>query len=141
MENRAEIEARRAERKADLAAKREVQELIDLQAVDALECEYGDAGVSIIKVPYAPGRVTCAVVRTPKGVEIKRYQDRMRPRGADREGGDTVKSAVEIGMRCVIYPTGEDLSALVEALPGLPTQFGVEALQLSNGRAADEGKE
>jgi len=141
MPNIDEINRKRADRKAALAVQREVQELTDLQAVDTLECEYGDTGVAIIRVPYAPGRVTCAVVRTPKSIELKRYQDRVRPRGSDGALGDTVKAASELGMACVVDPTGDSLASLVDSLPGLPTQFGVEALQISNGRAIVEGKE
>jgi hypothetical protein len=140
MSTLAEIEARRAARKAGLAAQRDEQALVDLEAVDALECEHGDASVAVIRVPFSPGRVTCAVVRVPKPVEVRRYQDRVRPRGSDNALGDTAKAASELGMACVVYPQGEALDALVEALPGLPTQFGVEALQLSNGRADVEGK-
>lgn len=131
-----EIEARRAARKAKLDEDYRAQRALDLEAIDALEIEYGDNSVAVIDVLYTPGLPTCAAVRCPKPSEIKRYQARLKEAKPDQ-----AKAAEEIAAVAQIYPpAGEDRDGLHVARPGLLVQLGVAALNLSTGRAADEGK-
>jgi|GEM_PF-5023240 hypothetical protein len=133
----AEVEARRAARKAEQASKRAEQRVLDLEALDGLEVEHGDSNVAHLDVDAGPGLPTLAAVRCPRPAEVKRYQARLREKHPD-----PVAAAEEIGAACLVYPpAGEQRSALLAARPGLPVQLGTLALELATGRAADEGKE
>ena len=130
------IEERRRKRQDDLAKARDEQRALDLEAIDALEVEYGDNSVAVIDVPYTPGLPTCAAVRCPKPSEVKRYQARLK-----EQKPDPAKAAEEIAAIAQIYPpAGEDREGLHAARPGLLVQLGVAALGLATGKAADEGK-
>lgn len=137
---REKIEAKRAARKAELAKQEEAQAVVDLEALDALEVEHGDACVKSVDVPFTPGLTTIAIVRRPKTPEVKRYQDRIKPQ-ASGQRIDPIKASEEVGLACMVYPVGEQRDALLAALPGLPVLLGNTALAISTGKAAEEGKD
>jgi hypothetical protein len=139
-EKLAALETRREERKERLREQEAEQVLLDLEAIDALELEVGDSNVSVVNVPFSPGMPARAAVRTPTSAELKRYKDRIRPRGAEHRAGDSIGAAEELGRACVKYPAGNDLAELLEARPGLPMQLGLAALALSKGQSEAEGK-
>jgi len=132
-----QIQARRAARKAELAELELEQRAIDLAAIDALEVELGDGNVAVREVPFAIGLPVLAAVRTPNGVEMKRYKDRLTREGAKADG---IRAAEEIASACLVYPTGEQRTALLAARPALLTALGTAALDLATGRATEEGK-
>lgn len=130
------VEERRAARKQALAEERERQRETDLEAVDALEVELGDANVAIVEVPYVSGLVSLAAVRAPSAAEIKRYRNRVKGQNAD-----PVAAAEELGMVCLAYPpTGEARAKLLESRVGLLVQLGVVAIHLATGKETEEGK-
>jgi hypothetical protein len=131
-----EIEARRAARKEAQAKQRDEQRVVDLEAVDALEVQFGDSNVRYVDVPYTPGLPTLAAVRCPKPIEIKRYRATVAP---DHKAFAS-KAAEDLGAICLVYPVGDDRDRLLEARPGLLVGLGIEALGMSTGRAQDEGK-
>ena len=133
-----EIEARRAERKAKLAAQREEQLAVDIEALDAAELQHGDSNVVRIDVPYTPGLPTLALARTPRPVEVKRYRDSVRPKGD--KAPDAAAAAEQLAAVCRIYPDAETLAKMAEARPGLNVQLGVAAVGLAMGAEAAEGK-
>jgi len=138
MANLEEVERRRAERKAKLETERVSQRALDLEAIDALEVELGDANVAVVDVPF-DGGVTCAAVRTASPAEVKRYQDKVRPRGSDGALGDTAKAAEQVGRACTVYPVDEARDTLFIARPAVVAQLGLEALRLARGTAQAEG--
>lgn len=135
----AEIEARRAKRKAAAAEAYETQRAADLEALDALEVEHGDSNVASVDVDYQPGAPTMAVVKAPSKIYVKRYQDRVKPK-RDGRMGDAQEAAEELAAVCVVYPGKEAFDAMVEARPGLRVQCGLAALKLAVGRESDLGK-
>lgn len=135
-----EIEARRAARKSQSAKDAEVEKCVDLEAIDALETEHGDSNIKVIHVPYSAGLPTCVAVRTPKPIEAKRYRDRVKPRPDSKAAPDYVAAAEELADICLVYPNAERFKALCEARPGLATQVGLKALELSTGVDEAEGK-
>jgi len=135
-----EIEARRAERKAALDDQRKAQLAEDLEALDALEVEHGDANVARVNVPYTPGLPTFVVVRAPKAAEFKRYKERIKSR-RDGTPGDPVFAADELGECTRVYPDKETFSKMLEARPGLTTPMGVASSNMGTGRADESGKE
>lgn len=134
-----QIEAKREARKAQAETDRKAQLAIDLEAIDALECEYGDSNVATIEVTYLPGLPVLVACRTPKSPEIKRYRDRVKDKG-NGKAGDQVAAAIELAAVCRIYPPKEAYDLILEARPGIDTQLGVEALKLASGKASSEGK-
>jgi hypothetical protein len=142
MATREELDARRAARRASRAQAQKEQELIDLAAIDDLEVEHGDENIAVLLVPFTPGSVTRAAVRTATTPEIKRYRSKVRPRKVDGELGDTAEAAEQLGRVCTVYPSDEAVrKALFEARPALMAQLGIAALELAQGQAVSEGKE
>lgn len=136
----AEIEKRRAERKAEIAKARAAQYAIDLEALDKAEAERGDANVGSVELKgWAPGFATMVIVRMPTSGEFKRYQDRVKPQGEKRYG-DVVKAAHELADVCVIYPAKDDYALLREACPGVHTAAGAKAAEMCAAEEREEGK-
>ena len=134
-----ELEAKRAARKAALEEQRAAQYAIDLEALDALECEHGDGMVSSVEVPaFSPGLPTMSIVRAPKGVEYKRFRDRIA--NAKGAGAAIVQAQDELASACRVYPEPEVYKALCEKFAGLHVSASVAAVKLADARAADEGK-
>lgn len=134
-----EIEARRAARKAEAERARSEQRAEDLEAIDALEVEYGDSYVAVIDVPYSPGLPTCAAVRCPKPAEIKRYRARVSIKGDQVRGAH--EGAEELARSTIIYPADADVrDRLLDSRPTLAVQLGTAALDLAQGKRAEEGK-
>lgn len=134
----AAIQAKRAERKADLAKQKAAQMAVDLEAIDALEVELGDSNVANVEVGFVPGLPVLAAIRCPKPAEIKRYRARLKP--VKGEPGDNIAAAEELGAACRIYPDADTFAAMCAARGGLVVQLGLEAAKLSVGKAEDEGK-
>ena len=143
----AQVEARRAERKAKAQRDHEARLAVDLAAIDEIEAAYGDASIAVIRM--APGDVPAAVaVRTPKPPEMKRWRDRVKPTKDSRNREvtpDASAAAEELGSTCRIYPAqdaeGEALfEALLQSRPGILVQMGTRALELGGGREESEGK-
>lgn len=134
-----EIEARRSARKAEIAKQRAVQLAVDLEALDALEVEHGDGSVRRVDVErFTPGMPTLVVVRAPTRAEFKRYQDGCKGIGGQK--GDALAAANLICETCLVYPSREDFAKLLEVSPGIQAIAGVAAVELSAGKAAEEGK-
>ncbi len=137
----AEIEARRAKRKAGLAEQETEQRVTDLEALDAAEVEHGDSNVCHMDVPYTPGMPTMVIARCPKPSEVKRYQDRVKPKANGKTSPDAPMDAAKELTACVlVYPHKDVFATLCEQRPSLDLQLGVEALGLAQASRVDEGK-
>jgi hypothetical protein len=133
----AEIEARRAARKEAAAQAKAEQYAKDLEALDALEEEYGAGKVTSLEVAfYSPGLPTMAIVRAPKGIEYKRLRDRARSKNSDPGLG-----ADELADVCVVYPEPDVYKQMRETFPGIHDSAFVAANKLAEGKAKDEGKD
>jgi hypothetical protein len=137
----AEIEARRAARKAALASQEAEQRAIDLEALDEAEIKHGDSNVCHMDVPYTPGMPTLVIARCPKPLEVKRYQDRVKPKANGKTSPDApMDAAKELTALVLVYPSKEVFAELCEQRPSLELQLGVESLGLAQASRADEGK-
>jgi hypothetical protein len=134
----ADVEDRRAKRKADLEKARDAQYEIDLEALDELEIEYGDTNVKALSVPYSPGMPLLAVCRCPKPAEIKRFRARVKTKKG--VPGDQIAAAEELAGVCKIYPDSEAYALMCDARPALHAQLGVAAVDLAVGSEEDEAK-
>lgn len=136
----ADIEAKRAARKAALEEQRTAQYEKDLESLDAMELEHGDGMVSSVEVPaYSPGLPTMAIVRAPKGVEYKRFRDRIA--GGGGKGPSIVQAQDELASACRVYPEPEQYKAMCERFAGLHVSMSVAAVKLADAKAADAGKD
>ncbi len=136
----AELEAKLEKRKSDSAKAERTQYAIDLEARLALEEEHG--AIAGVKVPrFKVGIPTSAFLRTPTGVEYKRYID-MIGKAVDKKNMVSVRAASELlAKACWVYPsTDEAKAAMVEAFPGLLTPLSAAAAALAEGKGEEEGK-
>lgn len=132
-----EIEKRRADRRAEVERATLEQRVLDLEAIDALEAEYGPNEIKTFEVPYLPGLPVVVAVRTGREPEVKRFLARLREKNAN-----THAAAEEAARSCLVYPTDrETVDRLVEKRRGLLVQVGTAAMNLASARAAEEGKE
>lgn len=139
------VEARRAARRAAEQKAHDVQAAIDLEAIDALEVQYGDANIAALKLPFiAEGLPVRLAVRTPTRGEFKRFRDTVAPQQKDRKGqtvaGDPFAAAEALGAVCTVYPDRNVLDKICEKRPGVLAQLGGVAAQLANASEEDEGK-
>jgi hypothetical protein len=135
----ADIEKRRADRKAALVGQELAQRALDLEAVDALEVQYGDSNVDVIDVAYTPGLPTCFAVRVPTDPEMRRYKSRLKGI-ANSKDVDAIAAAEELGESCLIYPAQDIREQMKSARPGALSACGTAALKLCQGRLSTEGK-
>lgn len=141
-----EIQERRDKRKAELDKLEDAQVAIDLEAIDALEVEHGDASIAVIKVPFTPGCVARVATRTPKPEEVARYRSRTKPKKLG-EMPDLHGGAAELAAVTRVYPKkgdpdGDAAWALVLASrPGLDSQLGNLAVKLALGSEEEQGKD
>lgn len=139
----AEIEARRAARKAGLAAQRADQRLRDMEAVDALEVELGDGAVVLLEIDdegrrFVPGLTTLVAMRLPTKPEMKRYQDMIKGRG--EKTGDPLEAARVLADVIRRYPETELYAKVCETFTGVHMNAAVAAIKASQGKTAEEGK-
>jgi hypothetical protein len=134
-------EARRAARKAGNRAEWENQRALDIEALDALEQEYGDTSVKALDVPFTPGLPTLVVARCAKPVELARYRDSVRPAPDGRKQPDHVKAGEQLATLCRVYPDDDTYAKVRDARPGIHLQLGVAALELATGREQAESKD
>jgi hypothetical protein len=136
----AEIEARRAARKAALAKQREEQYAKDLEKLDELEIKHGDGAVAPVEVPaFCAGLPTMAIVRAPSSDEYKRFRDRIAR--AQAKGPAVVAAQDELASSCRVYPDVETYKAMCERYAGLHSSAVIAVVRLADARAADEGKD
>ena len=141
-EKRAEIEARRAARKAALEQARSAQEVLDLEAFDALEVEHGDGNVAQLELDrFVEGFPTFVVVRAPSSMQYKRFTDQVR-KSVEKNNMTARGQAQELlGQSCWVYPAaGEEQKKMLDQFPGLLVSLAVKAAKLVEASAADEGK-
>ena len=136
-----EANARRAKARAALELQCKEQLVQDLEALENFELEYGPSNVKALRVNYAPGLPALAVVRVPSKLEIKRYQDKIKP-SKKAEIGDLQAAAVQVGRVCLVYPAeGTELrEALLDQRSPILVEAGFAAVALAESRDADEGK-
>jgi hypothetical protein len=140
------IERRRAARKASVDEKRSAQRVIDLEALDALETQLGDANVGVIELDdFIPGLVTLVAYRVPRPAEVNRYRDRVKP-SKKGEPPDFVVATEELAAVVTVYPDRKTeegaalLAKLFEERPAVKSQIGQAASKKSLGREVGEGK-
>lgn len=133
----AEIEERRAKRKADIAKAREEQYEKDLEQVDKLEAELGDDRVGVLKMPsFVAGLPTLVVVRTPAPAAMNRFRSQVRKAGQGR-WTETGAAKDLLASTCVAYPEKETYARMCEEWPSIHDSVGIEAIRLGEA----EGKE
>jgi hypothetical protein len=135
----ADVQKKRADRKAALAAQELAQRAIDLEAIDALEVERGDSNVDVVDVAYTPGLPTCFAVRVPTVPEMNRYKSRLKGI-ANSKDVDAIAAAEELGESCFVYPVEAVREQMKSARPGALSACGTAALKLGQGRLSSEGK-
>lgn len=135
----AEIEERRAKRRAELEAKRAEQYAADLEAVDAYEVEKGvTLDITLRVANFVPGHPTLVGVRTPTELEYKRFFQ-----SVNRAGNADAKMTAhqQLAACCWVYPEADaSRKAMLEANPGLLAVVGNKAIKLAELQAEEEGK-
>lgn len=132
----AEIEARRAERKAATKKERDAQYLIDLQRVEALELEHGNDRIEVLAMPsFTPGLPTVVVVRTPEPSKFERFRQMVRKAGKSAEAIGAAKDL--LASSCIVYPDDETYGRMREAWPSIHDNAGVEAIRLGESVGKD----
>lgn len=140
MSRKDEIEARRAERKAERQAQADEQYCDDLEAIDSIDAATGDSNVAIVRVPYTVGQPVLIAARCPTPVELKRYRDMVKPR-KDGSIPDAVAAAELVADVARIYPEPDVYKEICKARPGVAAQLGLAALNLAVGQEAEAGKD
>ncbi|MCL2724855.1 MAG: hypothetical protein FWD69_10510 [Polyangiaceae bacterium] len=135
-----ELEAKRAQRLAELDQQELDQRILDLEARETVEEEHGLVG-AVNVTRFSPGFPTCAYVRTPTAAEYKRFVDQVG-KAVEKKSSTTQRSASELlANSCWVYPnTPEERKAMLQEFPGLLTTLAIAATALAEGKAEEEGK-
>lgn len=132
----AEVEARRAERKASTQTAREEQYLADLVRVDELEAEHGDDRVRVLNVPsFVPGLPTLVVVTIPTPATFKRFRQMVRKAGHNTEQIGAAKDI--LASSSVVYPDEATYGRMKESWPSIHDNVGNEAILLGESGGKD----
>lgn len=137
-----EIEKSRADRQAKANAARAVQELVDLDAIDALEEQLGKPLHTMTCNAFRPGVPVRAAFREPSAPEYKRYCDLV---GQAQQNGDPTarrKAQEQLAEVCWAYPAKDspERKAMLEAFPGVLLSLAIEAAKVAELRSEAEGK-
>lgn len=136
-----EVEAKRAARKAELSGARDTQLAVDLEALDALECEHGDGKVERLNVDrFVPGHPTFIVLRAPSSALYKRFCDQVSRAAKNNDPGARRAAENALGESCWIYPAEAERKAMLEEFPGLLLSVAIRAAKLVEASEAEEGK-
>jgi hypothetical protein len=137
-----EIEARRAERRAENDKARTAQEALDLEAIDALESERGEPLHTMTANGYRSGVSVKVAFRAPSAPEYKRYCD-LVGKAQERKDPTARRQAQEqLAASCWLYPAqdSDGRKAMLEAFPGVLISLAIEVAKVAELRAEDEGK-
>lgn len=134
-----EIEKRRADRKAAAATAKQEQLLKDMEALDALEVQYGDGRVARVNLAtHVPGLPTFIVVRAPTKAEGQRMRDMVR--SGEAKLTKSGAAADMLATSCLVYPDAETYKLVLESFPGVHGDAFMAANDLGKGKAEEEGK-
>ncbi len=133
-------EERRATRKAEARKAYEEQRAKDLDAITDLEIEHGDSNVGVLNVGFLEGLPTCAAVRCPSKIELKRFRQTVTPKH-EKDHPDANEAAEVLAKTCLVFPDKDTFERLCTARPGLAAQLGGKAVSLATGKSEAEGKE
>lgn len=138
----ADIEAKRAARKAGLSADREAQFAADLEALDALECEHGDGKVERLAVDrFVAPHPTFVVLKVPSSAQYKRFCDQASRAAKANDPGARRTAENMLGEACWVYPaTKEQRDAMLEEFPGMLLSIAIRAAKLVEANEVEEGK-
>jgi hypothetical protein len=141
MDRLAEVEKRRAERRAKKDQERAAQEVKDLEAIDALE-EKGDELLHTMTANrYVPGQPVKIAFRAPSAVHYKRYKDLVNKAAQQSNAAERVKAQEQLAECCLVYPEeGDARASMKEAFPGLLISLAIEAAKVAELRSEEEGK-
>ncbi len=132
----AELEAKRAKRKASADEARDVQRLKDLEELDKLEIEHGDGIVSALDTPsFVEGLPTLVVVKAPAPDYMKRFRQQVRKASKSVEAIGNAQDM--LAASCVAYPDTGTYERMKETWSALHDSVGVEAIRLGQAEGKD----
>lgn len=135
----AEIEARRAARRAVSDAARDEQEAKDLEAIDALEVASAENLGTMRVNGYVPGQPVRVAFRAPSEAYYKRFCQQVRKAGPNLEARGAAQDM--LAQVCWVYPAKpEDQKAMVAAFPGTLVSIAIEVAKLAELNRDEEGK-
>jgi len=137
-----EIEARRAKRRADQDKARAEQELVDLEAIDALEAAQADPLYTMTANGFKIGVPVKVAFRAPSALEYKRYCDMVGKAQAKSDTGARLKAQEMLATCCWVYPApdADERKAVLDAFPGVLVSLAIECAKVAELRSEDEGK-
>jgi hypothetical protein len=135
----AELEAKRAARKAESEKARSEQYVLDLEAIDEIELKNGlELDISLRVTNFTKGAPSLVGVRAPSELEYKRFFQ-----SVNRAGNADAKMAAheQLAKTCWVYPEDEaSRDKMRAANPGLLAGVGNLAIKLAEMRSEDESK-
>jgi hypothetical protein len=131
----ADYEARKSARKVEADKAKAEQRAKDLEHLEALEIEHGDACVSAISLGiHKPGLPTMIVVKRPSGPEHNRFRDMVHK----EKRAQALSLLADV---TVAYPDAATYKQLKEEFPGIHDSVAIRALKLAQAGIEEEGKD
>lgn len=137
-----EIEKRRADRKASHDKARQDQEVVDLDAIDALEAISGEPFMTMSANGFKAGVPVKVAFRSPSAIEYKRYCDMVGKAQAKNDPLARRQGQELLALVCLVYPPSDSDSrkALLDSFPGVLLSVAIECAKAAELRNEDEGK-
>ncbi len=137
-----EIEKRRAERREGHDKARAAQELVDLEAIDALEMATGEPLHTMTANGFKLGVPVKVAFGAPSAVQYKRYCDMVGKAMQKNAQSERQKAQELFALSCWVYPAAEteERKAMLEAFPGVLISMAIEVAKIAELRAEDEAK-
>jgi hypothetical protein len=131
----AELERRRADRRAIQDAKQEEQYAIDFAAFIDLEDEHG-AGLGRVNTAFfVEGVPTMVAFRAPSTGEQKRFEQKIGSKKATQRQA----AARELADSVLLYPDADTFRDMLQSFAGLRSTIALTAMRMAEGNAVEEG--
>ena len=141
---RADVEERRAKKRAEKTAGLEAQWVSDLESIEKLEDSLGIViNTSMTLANYVQGCPYVVGIRGPSKTEYKRYFEQVNRASSTGKPELKIQAHEQLAAVCWVYPPKEDTDArekMLEANAGLLASVGNLAAKLAELRTEEEGK-
>lgn len=131
--------ARRAKRAESNALPLEERDMLDKEAIDALEEKHGAANIRCVTTSAAPPLPGVCVILAPSGKDYRAWRAVIT---SDRaKTAAKLAAAEDLAKSVVIYPEEKEYAAICARHPGTPAAVAQAAVELAGAVATDMGKD
>jgi hypothetical protein len=133
-----DVQKRRADRREASDKLRDAQEVVDLEAIDAIEVAEGVMLHTMSANRYEPGVAVKIGFRAPTAGEYKRYLETIGIAQQRQDSKGRNAALTTLAASCLVYPAGDAQKAMLNAFPGTLVSLAMAAAKVAELREEEE---